>query len=77
MRCELTTADSAVRCLEGQEAGWFAAAELKNLPMAPADHAVLAWLGGDDPAASELLIADACGTEELRQWLRSPAAPRT
>lgn len=77
MRCELTTADSVVRCLEGQEAGWFAAAELKNLPMAPADHAVLAWLGGDVPAASELHIADACGTEELRQWLRSPAAPRT
>jgi len=77
MRCELITADSAVRCLEGQEAGWFAATELKNLPMAPADHAVLAWLGGDAPAASELLIADACGTEELRQWLRSPAAPRT
>lgn len=76
MRCELAATDGAVRCLEGQEAGWFAAAELHDLPLAPADHAVLAWLGGNDAAAPELHVANVSGTEELRQWLCSPAAPR-
>jgi 8-oxo-dGTP diphosphatase len=77
MRCDLLTDASALRCLEGQKAGWFTANELKDLPLAPADHAVLAWLGGDDAATPERRVADADGTNELRQWLSRPAIPRT
>jgi len=75
MRCELADTDGTLRCLEGQDAGWFAAAELKDLSFAPADLAALTWLKGKDAATPELHVADVGGTEELRQWLLQPAAP--
>ncbi|MGI5922758.1 MAG: (deoxy)nucleoside triphosphate pyrophosphohydrolase [Lentisphaerae bacterium] len=74
MRCELAGTDGTLRCLEGQEAGWFAAAELKELSFAPADLAALAWLKGMHRSTPEPYIADVGGTEELRQWLLQPAA---
>lgn len=75
MRCELTDTGATLRCLEGQEAGWFAAAELKDLSFAPADLAALTWLTSKDAPAPGLHVTDADGTQALRQWLLQPAAP--